>query len=100
MRWVERITSAITATRIRLAVATALALAATSFFYLGVTSTWTAQVSESVNSTDSTTVDEIDVRSSASWHCAGVPIAVRCPPSVLASPDALEQPQVVRIDID
>jgi hypothetical protein len=98
MRWVERLTSAITAMRIRVAVATALA--ATSFFYLGVTSTRTAQVSESVNSTDSTTVDEIDVRSSASWHCAGVPIAVRCPPSVLASPDALEQPQVVRIDID
>ena len=103
MRWVERLSSAITATRIRLAVATVLALAATSFFYLGVTSTRTAQVSESVNSTDSTDstiVDEIDVRSSASWHCAGVPIAVRCPPSVLASPDALEQSQVVRSDID
>ena len=89
MRWVERLTSAITATRIRVTVATALALAATSFFYLGVTSTRTAQVSERVNSTNYTTVDEIDVRSSASWHCAGVPIAVRCPPSVLASPDAL-----------
>jgi len=89
MGWVERLTSAIIATRIRVTVATALALAATSFFYLGVTSTRTAQVSESVNSTDSTIVEEIDVRSSASWHCAGVPIAVRCPPSVLASPDAL-----------
>jgi len=89
MGWVERLTSAIIATRIRVTVATALALAATSFFYLGVTSTRTAQVSESVNSTDSTIVEEIDVRSSASWHCAGVPIAVLCPPSVLASPDAL-----------
>jgi hypothetical protein len=89
MCWVERLTSAITATRIRVTAATALALAATSFFYLGVTSTRTAQVSESVNSTDSTTVEEIDVRSSASWHCAGVPIAVRCPPSVAAGPNPL-----------
>lgn len=86
MRWVERLASLITATQIRLAVAVALALAATNFFYLGVTTTRTAQVSESVNSTDSTTDDEIDVRNSASWQCAGVPIAVRCPLSALASP--------------
>jgi hypothetical protein len=91
MRWVERLTSRlITATQIRLAVAVALALAATNFFYLGVTTTRTAQVSESVNSTDSTTDDEIDVRNSASWQCAGVPIAVRCPPSALASPGTLQ----------
>jgi hypothetical protein len=81
MRWVERLTSLITATQIRLAVAIALALAATNFFYLGVTTTRTAQVSESVNSTDSTTDDEINVRRPASWQCADVPIAVRCPPS-------------------
>ena len=78
MRWVERLTSLVTATQIRLAVAIALGLAATNFFYLGVTTTQTAQVSASVNSTDSTTDDKIDVGSSASWQCAGVPIAVQC----------------------
>jgi hypothetical protein len=78
MRWVERLTSLVTATQIRLAVAIALGLAATNFFYLGVTTTQTAQVSASVNSTDSPTDDKIDVGSSASWQCAGVPIAVPC----------------------
>ena len=78
MRWVERLTSLVTATQIRLAVAIALGLAATNFFYLGVTTTQTAQVSASVNSTNSTTDDKIDVGSSASWQCAGVPIAVPC----------------------
>ena len=75
VRWVERLTSLITATQIRLAVAIALGLAATSFFYLGVTTTQTAQVSASINSNDE---DTIDVGSSASWQCAGVPIAVQC----------------------
>jgi hypothetical protein len=81
MRWVERLTSLITAAQIRLVVAIALALAATNFFYFGVTTTRTAQVSVSVNSTDSATDDENDTPSSASWYCADVPIAVRCPPS-------------------
>ena len=76
--WVERLTSLITATQIRLAVAVALGLAATSFFYLGVTTRQTAQVSASINSADSTPDDTIDVGSSASWQCAGVPIAVQC----------------------
>jgi hypothetical protein len=78
MRWVERLTSAITATQIRLAAA--LALAAASFLYLAVT-TQTAQVGESVSSTASTTDDEIDVGSfgsAPSWHCVDVPIAIQC----------------------
>jgi len=66
--WVERLVN----------VAIALGLATTSFFYLDVTTTQTAQVSTSINSTDSTTEDRIDVGSSASWQCAGVPIAVQC----------------------
>ena len=76
--WVERLTSLITATQIRLAVAVVLGLAATSFFYLGVTTRQTAQVSASINSADSTPDDTIDVGSSASWQCAGVPITVQC----------------------
>jgi hypothetical protein len=76
--WVERLSSLITATPIRLAVAIALGLAAISFFYLGVTTTQTAQVSASINSTDSTPKDTIDVGSSASWQCADVPIAIQC----------------------
>ena len=78
VRCVERLTSLITATQIRLAVAIALGLAATSFFYLGVTSTQTAQVSASINATNSTTDDTIDAGSTASWQCAGVPIAIQC----------------------
>ena len=76
--WVERLSSLITATPIRLAVAIALGLAAISFFYLGATTTQTAQVGASINSTNSTTKDTIDVGSSASWQCADVPIAVQC----------------------
>jgi len=76
--WVERFTSLITATQIRFAVAIALGLAATSFFYLGVTTTQTAQVGASINSTVSTTDETIDVGSTASWQCAGVPIAIQC----------------------
>ena len=75
VRWVKRLISLITATQIRLTVAIALGLAATSFFYLGVTTTQTAQVSASIDSNDE---DAIDVGSSASWQCAGVPIAVQC----------------------
>lgn len=75
---VGRLTSRITATQIQLAVAIALGLAATNFFYLGVTTTQTAQVSASINSADSAPDDTIDAGSSASWQCAGVPIAVQC----------------------
>ena len=75
---VRRLTGRITATQIQLAVAIALGLAATNFFYLGVTTTQTAQVSASVNSADSAPDDTIDAGSSASWQCAGVPIAVQC----------------------
>jgi hypothetical protein len=74
-RWVEQLTNLITATQIRLAVAIALGLAAANFFYLGLT---TAQIGASVDSTDPTTDDTIDVGSSASWQCAGVPIATPC----------------------
>lgn len=75
---VRRLTSRITATQIQLAVAIALGLTATNFFYLGVTTTQTAQVSASINSADSAPDDTIDAGSSASWQCAGVPIAVQC----------------------
>jgi hypothetical protein len=75
---VGRLTSLITATQIQLAVAIALGLAATNFFYLGVTTTQTARVSASINSADSAPDDTIDAGSSASWQCAGVPIAVQC----------------------
>jgi hypothetical protein len=78
VRWVKRLISLITATQLRLTVAIALGLAATSFFYLGVTTTQTAQVSASINSADSAPDDTIDAGSSASWQCAGVPIAVQC----------------------
>ncbi len=78
LNWVERLTSLATVTQIRLAVAIALGLVATSFFYLGVTTTQTAQVSAGINSADSTPDDTIDVGSSASWQCANVPIAVQC----------------------
>jgi hypothetical protein len=76
VRWVKQLISLITATQIRLTVAIALGLAATSFFYLGVATT--AQVSVSINSTDSTIDDTIDVGSPANWQCADVPIAVAC----------------------
>ena len=77
MRWVERLTSTITAPQMRVAVA--LALAAASFLYLAVI-TQTAQVGESVSSIASTTDDDADVPSlgPAFWHCAGVPIAFQC----------------------
>lgn len=75
---VRQLTSRITAAQIQLAVAIALGLAATNFFYLGVTTTQTAQVNASINSADSAPDDTIDAGSSASWQCAGVPIAVQC----------------------
>ena len=76
--WVEQLTNLITVTQIRLVVAIALGLAAANFFYLGVTTTQTAQVNASINSADSAPDDTIDAGSSASWQCAGVPIAVQC----------------------
>jgi hypothetical protein len=78
VRWVKRLSSLITATQMRLTVAIAFGLAATSYFYLGVTTIQTAQVSTSINSTDSTIDDTIDVGSPANWQCADVPIAVQC----------------------
>jgi hypothetical protein len=76
---IERLTSAITANKIRLAVV--LALAAASFLYLAVmVGTKTGQVGEPVRSTASTTYDMIDEPGlgPASWDCATVPIAIKC----------------------
>ena len=75
-----RLTSSITANKIRLAVV--LALAAASLLYLAVmVSTQTPQIGERVSSTASTTDDVIDDRSFglASWYCASMPIATKCP---------------------
>lgn len=79
MSRIKRLTSAITATHVRLAVI--FALASAGFLYLAVmVATKAAQVSEVVRSAHSAALDMIDKRGRgpASWDCAAVPISRQC----------------------
>jgi len=77
---IERPTITITANKIRLAVV--LALAAASLLYLAIMMrAQTSQIGERVSATVSTSDDVIDNGSFdlASWYCASMPIATKCP---------------------